>query len=140
MTGVPFRADGLQIIPAGVKRYRCVRYGPSIRWNNVASVASVFISRWDVAVAGQAPGRLSNTLGIAIGRSTYRAYAQLPASRRWRRAFNAGARPRVSNRGTDSLRGSRHNDGLLFRSHMSLPFFFRLWLSVLGFNHPSAGT
>jgi hypothetical protein len=45
----------------------------------VASVASVFISRWDVAVAGQVPGRLSNTLGIAIGRSTYRAYAQLPA-------------------------------------------------------------
>src|SRR5258708_21760883 len=27
----------------------------------------------------------------------------------------------VSNRGTDPLRGSRHNDGLLFGSHMSLP-------------------
>src|ERR1700758_1324902 len=33
----------------------------------------------------------------------------------------AALEEQVSNRGTDSLRGSRHNDGLLFRSHMSLP-------------------
>ncbi len=59
---------------------------------DVASVASLFISRWDVAVAERAP-RLSNTLGIAIGRSTYRAYLELLASSRWRRALNAGARP-----------------------------------------------
>src|SRR5882762_7918987 len=38
----------------------------------------------------------------------------------------------------DSLRGSRHNDGLLFRSHLSLRI--RLWLLVLGSNHPSVGT
>jgi transaldolase len=60
---------------------------------NVASVASVFISRWDVAVAGKVPAALSNTLGIAVGRMTYGAYAQLIASSRWRRAYNAGARP-----------------------------------------------
>jgi len=60
---------------------------------NVSSVASVFISRWDVAVSGRVPARLSNALGIAIGRSTYRAYASLLISSRWRRAFNAGARP-----------------------------------------------
>jgi transaldolase len=60
---------------------------------NVASVASVFISRWDVAVAGRVPERLSNTLGIAIGRSCYCAYSELIASPRWRRALNAGARP-----------------------------------------------
>jgi len=60
---------------------------------NVSSVASVFISRWDVAVAGRIPERLNNTLGIAIARTAYRAYARLLASKRWRRVFNAGARP-----------------------------------------------
>jgi transaldolase len=59
----------------------------------VSSVASVFISRWDAAVASQVPERLANTLGIAVGRSTYRAFAGLLASKRWHRAFNAGARP-----------------------------------------------
>lgn len=60
---------------------------------NVSSVASVFISRWDVAVAGRAPKRLLGRLGLAIGRSAYRAYSGLLASNRWRRALNAGARP-----------------------------------------------
>jgi len=60
---------------------------------NVSSVASVFISRWDVAVADQVPDRLANTLGIAIGRRAYGAYLELLGSRRWQRAFNAGARP-----------------------------------------------
>jgi transaldolase len=60
---------------------------------NVASVASLFVSRWDVAVAGKVPAALTNTLGIAIGRTAYRAYAELIASNRWRRAYNAGARP-----------------------------------------------
>ncbi len=60
---------------------------------NVASVASVFISRWDVAVASKVPAPLVNTLGIAIGARAYSAYAKLIESPRWRRAFNAGARP-----------------------------------------------
>ena len=60
---------------------------------NVASVASLFISRWDVAVAGKVPQALSNALGVAIGQRTYKAYAELIASPRWQRAFNAGARP-----------------------------------------------
>lgn len=59
---------------------------------NVSSVASLFISRWDVAVSGRVPDRLTNRLGIAIGRSCYRAYASLLSSSRWRRALNAGAR------------------------------------------------
>src|SRR5437763_1711775 len=33
----------------------------------------------------------------------------------------AALKEQVSNRSTDSLRGSRHNDRLLFRGHMSLP-------------------
>ena len=58
----------------------------------VASVASLFISRWDVAVSGKVPGELSNRLGIAIAQRTYKAYLELLASRRFQRAANAGAR------------------------------------------------
>jgi transaldolase len=60
---------------------------------NVGSVASVFISRWDAAVAGKVPESLSNQLGIAIAKRTYKAYRELLASPRWQRALNAGARP-----------------------------------------------
>jgi transaldolase len=59
----------------------------------VGSVASIFVSRWDVAVSGRVPGELANRLGIAIGQRTYRAYGGLLASARFRRAANAGARP-----------------------------------------------
>jgi transaldolase len=58
----------------------------------VGSVASVFISRWDVAVAGKVPPALNNHLGIAVAQRTYRAYQDLLASPRWQRAANAGAR------------------------------------------------
>jgi transaldolase len=60
---------------------------------DVASVASLFVSRWDVAVAGKVPADLTNTLGIAVAQQAYRAYSQLLESSRWRRVFNAGARP-----------------------------------------------
>jgi transaldolase len=60
---------------------------------DVASVASLFVSRWDVAVAGQVPEALRNRLGVAIGKRAYRAYAELLASPRWHRAMNCGARP-----------------------------------------------
>jgi len=60
---------------------------------NIASVASMFISRWDVAVMGDVPDALSSQLGIAIGKRTYKAYRDLMASPRWQRAFNSGVRP-----------------------------------------------
>lgn len=59
----------------------------------VGSVASVFVSRWDGAVAGSVPDELRNQLGIALARQTYRAYRELLASDRWLRLANAGARP-----------------------------------------------
>jgi transaldolase len=59
----------------------------------VASVASLFVSRWDVSVAGQAPAELTNRLGIAIAQRTYKAYLELLNSPRFLRAANAGARP-----------------------------------------------
>ena len=60
---------------------------------DVASVASVFVSRWDGAVAGKVPPALNNQLGIAMANRAYKAYRQLLGSPRWQRAFNAGARP-----------------------------------------------
>ena len=60
---------------------------------DVASVASVFISRWDAAVAGKVPAALTNTLGIAIGQRCYQAYCDLIASPRYRRVMNVGGRP-----------------------------------------------
>ena len=58
----------------------------------VASVASLFVSRWDVAVSGKVPAELTNQLGIAIGERTYKAYREVLASPRFQRAANAGAR------------------------------------------------
>jgi transaldolase len=60
---------------------------------NVPSVASVFISRWDGAVAGKVPDALKNRLGIAIAGRTYAAYRKLVSSPRCLRALNFGARP-----------------------------------------------
>jgi transaldolase len=60
---------------------------------NVSSVASVFISRWDRAVADNVPAELRNTLGIAVGKLAYRAYRELLDSSRWLRLANFGARP-----------------------------------------------
>ena len=60
---------------------------------NVGSVASVFISRWDAAVAGKVPDELTNRLGIAIAGRIYKAARTLLGSPRWQRIYNAGARP-----------------------------------------------
>src|SRR6478752_6139796 len=60
---------------------------------DIGSVASVFVSRWDAAVAGKVPPPLSNKLGIAIAKRTYKAYRELLGSPRWQRIYNAGARP-----------------------------------------------
>lgn len=59
----------------------------------VGSVASVFISRWDTAVASKVPPALKNTLGIATAKRIYKAYRYLLGSPRWQRMYNAGARP-----------------------------------------------
>jgi transaldolase len=59
---------------------------------NVTSVASLFVSRWDVAVSDEVPDELRNRLGVAIGGRTYRAYHELLDSDRWQRLLNEGAR------------------------------------------------
>jgi transaldolase len=59
----------------------------------VGSVASIFVSRWDVAVKDKVPQALRNQLGIAIAKRTYKAYRELLDSPRWQKLATAGARP-----------------------------------------------
>ena len=58
----------------------------------VGSVASVFMSRWDVAVQDQVPEGLKDRLALAVGLQVYRAYRELMDSDRWQRMKNSGAR------------------------------------------------
>ena len=60
---------------------------------DVFSVASIFVSRWDVAVSGRVPEALHNRLGIAIAERAYKAYRGLLDSPRWQRLLNVGAQP-----------------------------------------------
>ncbi len=59
----------------------------------IASVASIFVSRWDVAVKDKVPQALRNRLGLAVAGRTYKAYRELLASPRWLKLAAAGARP-----------------------------------------------
>jgi transaldolase len=59
----------------------------------VASVASIFVSRWDVAVKDKVAPELQNRLGIAIAQRAYLAYRDCLASPRWRKLASAGALP-----------------------------------------------
>src|SRR6204780_1106484 len=60
---------------------------------DVRSVASLFISRWDKAVAQKLPEAMRNTLGLAVGKQAYSAYRNLLAGDRFQRLANLGARP-----------------------------------------------
>jgi len=59
----------------------------------VGSVASIFISRWDVAVSKTVPDNLRDKLGIAIAGRTYKAYVDLLATPRWQAIVKAGYNP-----------------------------------------------
>ncbi|MGA9343226.1 MAG: transaldolase [Rhodanobacteraceae bacterium] len=72
----------------GVERRIAAGLDPS-----VGSVASLFVSRWDVAVEDKVPEELRNRLGIAIAKRTYKAYRELLVSARWRKLADAGAKP-----------------------------------------------
>jgi transaldolase len=72
----------------GIERRIAARLDPQ-----VASVASLFVSRWDKAVVDAVPAGLHNRLGIAIAQRTYAAYRELLASPRWQKLEAAGARP-----------------------------------------------
>jgi transaldolase len=56
----------------------------------ISSVASIFVSRWDVAIKDKVPQELRDGLGIAISKRVYQAYCELHASSRWRKLAAAG--------------------------------------------------
>ena len=60
---------------------------------DVRSVASLFISRWDKAIAESVPADRRNLLGIAVGTQAYGAYRGLLDSDRWQRLAGYGAHP-----------------------------------------------
>jgi transaldolase len=76
---------------------------------NIGSVASVFISRWDVAVMKKVPDELRDKLGIAIAQRTYKAYYDLLATPRWKAIADAGYNPQrllLASTGTKDPRSS----------------------------------
>jgi transaldolase len=72
----------------GIERRIAARLDPK-----VGSVASIFVSRWDVAVQDRVPRQLRNRLGIAVAKGAYKSYRDLLASPRWQPLEAAGARP-----------------------------------------------
>jgi transaldolase len=87
---------------------------------DVGSVASVFVSRWDAAVAGKVP-ELDNQLGIAIAERTYLACHRLLTSARWLRAANAGARPQRLLWASTGTKDPKASDVLYVKS-LAAPF------------------
>lgn len=59
----------------------------------VPSVASLFVSRWDVAAQESTSPSFHNRLGIVMAMQAYQLHCQLLASERWKRLALAGARP-----------------------------------------------
>jgi transaldolase len=87
----------------------------------VGSVASLFISRWDVAVMGKVPDSLRDQLGISIAKRTYKAYRSLLDSPRWQRAFNDGARPQRLLWASTGTKDPKASDVLYIKS-LAAPF------------------
>jgi transaldolase len=88
---------------------------------SVASVASVFVSRWDGAVAGKVPEELLNQLGLAVARRTYAAASALLSSSRWRRVYNFGARPQRLLWASTGTKDPRASD-ILYVKALAAPF------------------
>lgn len=80
---------------AAVEAYmRCIdRRLTSGRDPCVGSVASLFVSRWDVAIKDKVPAALRNRLGTAIASSVYQSHREVLDSPRWRRLTAQGAHP-----------------------------------------------
>ena len=88
---------------------------------DIGSVASVFVSRWDAAVAGKVPAALNNRLGIAMAKRTYKAYRDLLGSPRWERIYNAGARPQRLLWASTGTKDPKASDVLYIKS-LAAPF------------------
>ena len=105
-----------QAFMRGVERRIAAKLNPK-----VGSVASVFVSRWDTAVAGKVPAALVNRLGIAVARQIYNArlrparFAALATRLQRRRPPAAIALGQHRNQGCKGLRYAlRQNPGSAF--------------------------
>ena len=87
----------------------------------IGSVASLFISRWDVAVADKVPAELRDQLGIAVAKRTYKAYRELLASQPWQRILNFGARPQRLLWASTGTKDPKASDVLYIKS-LAAPF------------------
>ena len=88
---------------------------------DVFSVASVFISRWDVAVVKEAPDALRDQLGIAIAKRTYQAYRALLDSPRWQRLLKIGAQPQRLLWASTGTKDPKTSD-VLYITSLAAPF------------------
>jgi transaldolase len=87
----------------------------------VGSVASIFISRWDVGVKDQVPDRLRDKLGIAIAMRIFKAYHELLDSPEWQRSYNFGARPQRLLWASTGTKDPRASD-ILYIKALASPF------------------
>lgn len=109
-------AEAAEAFMRGIERRIAAGLNP-----DVGSVASVFISRWDAAVAGKVPAELTNQLGIAIAQRTYKAYHDILGSPRWQRAYNVGARPQRLLWASTGTKDPKASD-VLYVTSLAAPF------------------
>jgi transaldolase len=88
---------------------------------DVGSVASLFVSRWDVAVADEVPANLRNQLGLAIANQTLESYRFFLDSSRWQRVFNAGARAQRLLFASTGTKDAKASD-ILYIKALAAPF------------------
>ena len=87
----------------------------------VDSVASVFMSRWDVAVQDKVEERLRDRLALAVGLQVYQTYRELMDSDRWGRLENSGARMQRLLWASTSTKDPKAPDDLYLQS-LGAPF------------------
>jgi transaldolase len=124
--GVPINVtllfSGEQYVAAAEAYLRGIERRISAGLNpDVGSVASLFVSRWDVAIADKAPDALRNKLGIAIAGDAYNRYRALLESPRWLRILNAGARSQRLLWASTGTKDPKASD-ILYVQALALPF------------------
>jgi transaldolase len=109
-------AAAVRAFTCGIERRAAAGLSPV-----VGSVASVFVSRWDAAVARRVPAALRNRLGIAMAQRTYREYRALLDSSRWRSLLNVGAHSQRLLWGSTGTKDPAASD-ILYVAGLAAPF------------------
>ena len=99
----------------GVERRIKAGLNPDVR-----SVASLFISRWDKAVADKVAENLRDRLGIAMAKLTYKAYRDLLNSNAWKQLEREGAKPQRLLWASTSTKDPKASD-VLYVSALAAP-------------------